>query len=91
MIINAASIIERQHLIVIVLMKDIATERIAMQVAKTEEEVFRRGIALALLEERKQAIKKLNRSHIMCIEVEPEKLSMAVVTKYVEIKNRFGM
>lgn len=88
---KAAGIIERTHILVIVLMKNEAVEAMRDQKAETEEEIFNKAAAIDLLEERRKAIRRLNHRNVMCVEMTPEKIEIGVINKYIEIKNRMGI
>lgn len=85
---KAAGAIGSQHLLIIVLMKQLEIEEMAKKAAKSEEEIYQKAVALDILQERKKAIMRLNRRNVMCIEVEPEKLEWSVINKYIEVKGR---
>lgn len=88
---KAASVIEKVHILVIVLIKNKDIEAMTLQTAETEEAIFNKAVAIDLLEERKKAIRRLNRKNVMCIETEAEKIEFMVINKYIEIKNKLGI
>lgn len=88
---NAASVIERNHILVIILLRNEKIEQMRDKKAKVEEDIFNKSAAIELLDERRRAIKRLNRKNVMCIECLPEKVEVTVLNKYIEIKNRMGI
>lgn len=85
---KAAGVIGSQHLLVVVLMKQLEIEEMAKKNAESEEEIYQKAVALDILQERKKAIMRLNRRNVMCIEADPEKLEWSVINKYIEVKGR---
>ena len=85
---KSARIIERQHILVVVLMMDEKLEQLAQMQPTNEEEIYNKAVALELLEERKQAIHRLNHKNVMCVETSLEQLELTVINKYIEAKNR---
>lgn len=88
---KAANVIERVHILVVILIKNKDIEDMTLQRAETEEAIFNKAVAIDLLEERRKAIRRLNRKNIMCIETEPEKIELTVINKYIQIKNKLGI
>ena len=88
---KAASVIERNHILVIILLRNEKIESMRDQKAKVEEDIFNKSAAIELLEERRRAIKRLNHKNVMCIECMPEKVEITVINKYIEIKNKMGI
>ena len=88
---KAASVVENVHILVIVLIKNKDIEAMTLQRADTEEAIFNKAVAIDLLEERKKAIRRLNRKNMMCIEIEAEKIEFAVINKYIQIKNKLDI
>ena len=84
-------VISRNNLVVIVLIKNESLEAVGGLHIKDQEELFQKGVALELLEERRRIISLLNRRGVLCIECPAEKLEYTVVNKYIEVKNRSYM
>ena len=81
-------LVSRNHLVVIVLIKSESLEKIAEQKLKNTEDLFNKGVALELLEERKKIINLLNRRGVFCMECEAEKVEFAAVNKYIQMKSK---
>ena len=88
---KAASVIEKQHILVVVLMRNLDIEEIANREVVTEEEIYNKAVALELLQERRRGIARLNRNNVMCIEIKSEQLQLSVIKKYIEVKNKLGI
>ncbi|WP_432403048.1 DUF58 domain-containing protein [Wukongibacter sp. M2B1] len=86
--IGILSVLSKNNIVMVVLMKDEKLEDMASVSAKRENEIFTKGVVLESLKERKRIIHKLNAKGIMCIECIPEKLAMNVINRYLHIKNR---
>ncbi len=82
------TILSKKHSVVVVLMKNESYSQIINQRAKNQEEIFNKGVALELSEERRRIINTLNRRGVFCIECSPEKLEYTVINKYLHMKNR---
>ncbi|WP_432666373.1 DUF58 domain-containing protein [Wukongibacter baidiensis] len=86
--IKVLSVLSKNNIVMLVLMKDEKLENIASASAEKENEIFTKGVAIETLRERKKIIHKLNSKGIMCIECTPEKLAMNVINRYLHVKNR---
>lgn len=84
-------VISKNNLLIIMLIKNESLGDIGDIHVKNKEDMFNKGVALELLNERKRIISLLNRRGIMCIEVEAEKLELSAVNKYIQVKNRSFM
>lgn len=82
------SYLAKNNLVVITLIRSESLEALSNIEVKTKEELFNKGVALQLVNDRKNIIKLLNRKGILCIECEAEKLELAVINKYIQIKNK---
>jgi uncharacterized protein (DUF58 family) len=80
--------ISRHNLVVLVLIKNESIEAISSLQIKSKEDLFNKGVALEIIDDRHKIIKILNRKGILCIECVPEKLEYTVVNKYIQVKNR---
>lgn len=85
---KAISVISKNNIVVIMLMKNESLEEICSQKIKNNEELFNKGVALELKEERRKIINLLNKKGVLCIECEAEKLEYGAVNKYIQIKNK---
>lgn len=81
-------VISKNNLLIVMLIKNESLEAIGRQEVKNKEDMFNKGVALELINERKRIISLLNRRGIMCTEVEAEKLEFSAVNKYIQVKNR---
>ena len=80
--------ISKNNLVVLILIKNESIVEISSLQIKNKDELFNKGVALEMLEDRHKIIKILNRKGILCIECEPEKLEYTVVNRYIQVKNR---
>lgn len=81
-------VISKNNLLIIMLIRNESLEEIGSMEVKNKEDLFNKGVALELINERKKIISLLNRRGIMCIETEAEKLEFSAVNKYIQVKNR---
>ncbi len=81
-------VISRNNLLILMLIKNESLEGIGNQEVRNKEDLFNKGVALELINERRRIISLLNRRGIMCTEVEAEKLELSSVNKYIQVKNR---
>lgn len=88
MMLKVLSVITRNNLVVIALMKDEQVEQIASSDIKSELDLYNKGVALELMDERKKIIRLLNQKGVFCLESTPEKMELATVNKYIQIKNK---
>lgn len=87
---KALPIISTNHVVVIILMKNEGLVKIAFSNIKDKQDIFNKGVALELLEERRKIINLLNRKGVMCIECPPENLEFTAVNKYIQIKHKYS-
>ncbi|WP_040214426.1 DUF58 domain-containing protein [Clostridium polynesiense] len=90
-ILKVLPMVSKNNIVVIVLIKNESLEAISGEKASTKEEIFNKGVALELLDERQKIISLLNRKGILCIECPAEKLEYTVVNRYIQVKNRTYM
>lgn len=81
-------VISRNNLVVIMLIKDEKLEKISEQNIKNNVDLFNKGVALELIDDRKKIISLLNRRGVLCIECPSEKIEYTAVNKYIQVKNR---
>lgn len=81
-------VISKNNLVVIILIKDEKLEKISEQDIKNNVDLFNKGVALELIDERKKIINLLNRRGVFCIECPAEKVEYTAVNKYIQVKNR---
>lgn len=87
-LIKVTPIIGRNNIVIIILIRNEKLEVIASQKVNNEKDIFDKGVALELIEERKRIIDLLNRKGVYCIECAAEQVEIAVINKYIQIKNR---
>lgn len=80
--------ISKNNLVVIILIKNESIETISSLKIKNKEDLFNKGVAIEIIDERRKIINLLNKKGILCIECAPEKLEYTVVNKYIQVKNR---
>ncbi len=81
-------VISKNNLVVIILIKDEKLEKISEQDIKNNADLFDKGVALELIDERKKIINLMNRRGVLCIECPAEKVEYTAVNKYIQVKNR---
>ena len=81
-------VISKNNLVVIILIKNESLEKAASQKIKNQQELFDKGVALELLEERKRIISLLNKRGVFCVECEAEKLEINAINQYIRVKNK---
>lgn len=87
-LIKVLPVISRNNIVVIMLIKNESLEEISQLSIKNREDLFNKGVALELAEDRRKIISVLNRRGVLCIECEAEKLEYTAVNKYIQVKNR---
>ncbi len=80
--------ISKNNLVIIILIKNESVEAIREQKIKNNEDLFNKGVAIELSNERQKIIKLLNYKGIFCIECPAEKLEYTAINKYIEVKNK---
>jgi len=78
----------RRHLIVCVLMSDAAIENALESTPSQPTDVYRAAVAATLAEERRSARTMLTRAGVRVIDVPAQKLTVALIDAYLEIKQR---
>ncbi len=77
-----------RHLPLVVAMSDNEVIEVADEIPKQERDLYRQGIASEILNRREQLIAKLRSSGVLVIDTEPDRISAALLDKYLEIKSR---
>lgn len=80
--------ISGNNIVVVVLIRNESLEEIGAGTINNREDLFNKGVALELMEERRKIMSLLNRKGVLCVECPAEKLEYTAVNKYIEIKNR---
>ncbi len=78
----------RRHLPLCVVISDPNITRLAVQPAQDSDSVYQRAIAEMLVDERQVVLDTLNRSGVLTLDVPADKLSVALINKYLELKGR---
>lgn len=85
---RSISVISKNNLVIVMLIKNYNLEKLGDGKIRNSEELFNKGVALELMEERRKIINLLNRRGVLCVETEAEKLEYGAVNKYIQLKNR---
>ncbi|MBS1731169.1 MAG: DUF58 domain-containing protein [Bacteroidetes bacterium] len=80
--------ISSYHLLLIVFFENTELEKLANQKNEDIEDVYKKTLAENFMSGKRQIVKELSQSGIMSILTEPEKLTVNVINKYLEIKSR---
>lgn len=80
--------IRRQHLPLLVTMRDPTVQRMADQVVADSPSLYQRTVAEQLLDDRRLTIERLTQHGILTLDVPADELSIAVVNRYLELKAR---
>ncbi len=77
-----------RHLPLVVTMHDPHIAAMARAPASSAAAVYERAVAERLVDERRVILDTLNRAGVLTLDVEADKLSIAVINKYLELKSR---
>lgn len=80
-----------RHLPLVVTMHDPNITALATQPATTAASIYERAVAERLVDERRVILDTLNRAGVLTLDVEADKLSVAVIDKYLELKSRSAL
>lgn len=78
----------RRHIVIFVAFRDEALEQLTSKTAKDTDDISRAVIAENLMMEREVVIARLRRMGVHIVDVEADKISNAVLNKYLELKRR---
>ncbi len=78
----------RQHLPLLVALRNTALDRVAQHPPELPEDAWRRAAAEELLEEREVALRGLRRRGVLVADVDPEEVLPRVLERYAEVKRR---
>lgn len=81
-------VISKNNMVVIMLIKNESLEEISGLKINKGEDLFNKGVALELLDERHKIINLLNLKGVLCMECAAEKLELTVINKYIQVKNK---
>lgn len=88
LLVENLGLLARRHLILHVALRDPALEAIAHPDPITLDSVALAVSASQIARERQLVLDRLARLGVLCLDTEPEKLSAALVSRYIEIKAR---
>ncbi len=77
-----------RHLPLVVTMHDPNIAALANQPATSASAVYQRAVAEQLIDERQVILDTLSNAGVLTLDVEADKLSIAVINKYLELKSR---
>jgi uncharacterized protein (DUF58 family) len=77
-----------RHLPVVAAMSDAEVVRIADLVPQDESDLYRQGVASAILDRRESLIARMRATGIMVVDAPPDKISIGALDRYIEIKTR---
>jgi uncharacterized protein (DUF58 family) len=78
----------RRHVVLFAAFKDPFMERAARLEPRAEEEGFRKAVALGLLRERQQVLRRLRLAGIQVVDAVPSEVTPGLLNKYLEISLR---
>lgn len=87
-VIEAAARLSPPHLVLFVVIRQRELGEIVWQRPANPEEMFRRLAAQEMLERRELLLRQLRRRGVLAVEIEPRKLSLALINHYLDIKQR---
>lgn len=76
------------HLPLLVTIRDPVLDQEAQQVPQESESVYRRAVAEQLIDERRLVLDNLRRRGVLTLDVDAAHLSIDVVNRYLQLKNR---
>ena len=85
-LIKYVSTLRQRHLPLVVTISDPAMHAVAAAYPADSTAVYQRALAEKLLEERRVTLDTLERRGVLTLDVPAEKLTMAVINKYLELK-----
>jgi uncharacterized protein (DUF58 family) len=78
----------RRHVVLFTAFKDPFLERAARLEPRTEEEGFRKAVALGLLRERQEVLRRLRLAGIQVVDAVPAEVTPGLLNKYLEVSLR---
>jgi uncharacterized protein (DUF58 family) len=78
---------KKRHVVMTVSMQDPRFKQLAEQLPATEEEVYRTLVLEQLMKERRESLQQWGKK-VVALDVPPDKLAAAVITSYLEMRNR---
>lgn len=80
--------LRQRHLPLLVTVGDPTVQRLARQEITNSTTLYQRTVAEQLLDERRLALDRLQRAGVLTLDVPADELSIAVINRYLEIKER---
>lgn len=77
-----------RHLPLVVAMSDPEVASLADEIPRTKQDLYRQGVAAELLERRENLLARLRSAGALVMDVAPDRISAAVLNRYLEIKTR---
>jgi uncharacterized protein (DUF58 family) len=87
-ILSVIALVEKKHRVLCVTVADPTILAAASMDPTTEAEVYKKSVALQVLQERRSAISLLKRRNVWTIDSPPEALSADLINHYLELKAR---
>lgn len=88
LMLEALAMLRRRHVVVFVSLRDPAPGELRLQEPADLEALYEATIADQLVRERRAVIRRIRQLGIICIDVEPRRLGVAMINSYLEIKRR---
>lgn len=86
-LIQYLTVLQKTHLPLCVAVKDTNITEIAEGESKTEQELYRKAVALTVLKDRKIAIHELTKKGVRVVDELPEHLTISTLNKYLKLKH----
>lgn len=84
-------VLSKNNIVILPLIRNESHQAILTAEARDLQELFNKGAALELLDERHRIIHLLNRRGVFCFECPAEKLEYTAINKYIQVKNQTYM
>jgi uncharacterized protein (DUF58 family) len=87
-VVRAAASLVKRHVVLFVVIGELDLQAMAGRTPKTVAEMYETAAAQEVIERRELLLATLRRSGVMALETAPAGLSLAVVNRYLEVKQR---
>jgi uncharacterized protein (DUF58 family) len=77
-----------RHLPLVVTMSDTEVIDLADSMPTTEHELYRKGVAAEMIDRRERVLARLTSAGVMVLDAAPDKISVSVLERYMDIKTR---
>jgi len=77
-----------RHLPVVVAMSDTEVAEVAESAPVDKQDLYRKGVAAELLQRREKALSRLKSAGVLVVDTPPERISVQVLERYLDIKQR---